>query len=297
MNNLNIFKEFVSSLRRDNNDAVINAIIEGIDVLTESVTRDIGYLYQYLKADPVSILPYDYPFMLSDWLDDYDIELPSEITDWDDSEKVEWLQTNNPKAFKQFGNYLLNSRTVADDGHTKISFDTRPKLMRNAWFIHFTDDASSIWREGFTHGTQDMSYLGLTTQRSMKSKSSYPKWAFAYDVNDFARYYRSGRYDGPKYGSEAVVFQASGVKADHYGDEEPQVIFDIDTAKNIIAIEKWDNEKYGDVWAVMNKDSKTPIFQAQGDEWKEFERCVKWIISNYGQYKNAVDIHKNTKRN
>lgn len=290
-----MMESFIESLRRDDNKSTIDAILEGFSALTESVTSDISYLFKYLKADPATILPHDYPFLLDEWLEYNDINLPQEINSFEDYEKVEWLVNNDPVTYKKFGEYLLNHRIPSDEGHTKVSFATDPELLRNAWLIHFTDEPGSIWQHGFMYGTDDISQLGLTTARSHNSKSKYATWAFAYDVNDFKRYYKSR--GTPKYGDQAVVFQATGLKINHYGDEEPQVIFDIKTAHNIITIDSWENEKHGTVWAVMNKESKVPIFQAQDDDWKEFERCVYWIVNNYAQYKNAIDIHKTTQKN
>ena len=96
-----------------------------------------------------------------------------------------------------------------------------PKVLRNAWLVHFTNDADAIERKGFRHGIDDPMRVGLTTHFSKAAKAQ-PGYTFAFRPEDVNRYaWNRGR---PKYGKEAVVFRADAVLAHHTSDEEDQAI-------------------------------------------------------------------------
>lgn len=94
-------------------------------------------------------------------------------------------------------------------------------LPPSTWLIHFTDHASNIVAKGFQYGTHkhDIDRLGLTTWFSSDTKRN-GVFDFAFDVED-----PEARH-GHKYGEQAVMFQAAGIKVYHTGDKEHQVIFD-----------------------------------------------------------------------
>lgn len=117
-----------------------------------------------------------------------------------------------------------------------------------------------------------MEKLGLTCHLSEFEKK-YGGYNFAYTLSDFPKYAKkSGGY---KYGSEAVVFNASGIKVWHYGDEEPQVIFYGNTAKNIIPITSGENTEF----AIYSKDNKILY------ENDDLKNVVYWLIKNFNQYR------------
>ena len=74
-----------------------------------------------------------------------------------------------------------------------------------------------------------------------------------------------------------VLFRASGVKMWHYSDEEPQVIFYGNTAKNIIPITKGENYAY----AIKSKDKI--LYESD-----ELEKVVDWVVDNYDQYRKKL---------
>lgn len=149
------------------------------------------------------------------------------------------------------------------------------QIVKNQWLIHFTDSASDVASSGFQFGMPEPWALGLTTHLNESAKES-GGYNFAYLLRDYNKYGSSrGRW---KYGKEAVVFRASGVEVYHYGDNEPQVIFDGSTAKDIIPI--WHNEEG---WTVSNK-STGGAFHASDD----LDNVVQWLVNNYNQYKNVL---------
>jgi hypothetical protein len=287
MNNIDLFKNFINKFKKFN-PSLVESILSGFSTIYESFTPEIGYLKDYLKADPLSIAAHDYSYAIDDWLESNDITIPDEVATKESYEKVEWLENNNPEAFKEFGDYVFN-KYAHNEGHSKAQFDSDPKIVKNEWLIHFTDDPYNIWKKGFTYGTDDMERLGLSTGFTKESKKG-GKFAFAFRVKDYERYYTGDRGRKFKYGKGAVVFQASGVLVFHYGDEEPQVIFDTSTAHNIMTIEIDDeNGPY------VNGKKGQLLFRSNNPELNEqerFEACVDWIVNNFDQYRKAHSINK-----
>ena len=108
-----------------------------------------------------------------------------------------------------------------------------PKVLRNTWLVHFTNDADAIERKGFRHGIDDPMRVGLTTHFGKAAKAQ-PGYTFAFRPEDVNRYaWKMGR---PKYGKEAVVFRADAVLAYHTSDEEDQAIGWGPEAKDIRAV-------------------------------------------------------------
>jgi len=283
---------------------VIRGHLNEVQILKEYVTRDIVYLKDYFKmpdSKKIEYLPQDYPYFFRDFLVETDtyFEEPTEkqrsrSTDVsgedidmfeDDVDLLDWLYKNNKELYIEYGEYLLekiknNELPIPDADYPAWSFfDNSPELIKNQWLIHFTKDAYGIAENGFKYGVDNMSKLGLTTHLSEFDKK-YGGYNFAYTLGDFERYGRSGwgrsKY---KYGGEPVVFNASGIKVWHYGDEEPQVIFYGNTAKNIIPIKF----NYDDEFYVQSKKGRL-LYKN-----KELPKVVDWIKNNYQQYrKNFV---------
>ena len=280
--------------------ATISEYLNKGQILKEYVTRDIVYLKDYFKmpdSTKIEYLPHEHPYFFRDFLEETGTDFeepPSQYTDVDDEdvftfeddmELISWVEKNNKELFTEFGEYLFNkiknnTLPIPDEDYPAWSFfDGTPELIKNQWLIHFTKDAYGIAENGFKYGVDDMSKLGLTTRLSEFDKK-YGGYNFAYTLGDFERYARSGSYGNKyKYGGEAVVFNASGIKVWHYGDIEPQVIFYGNTAKNIIPIRfNYDDEFYvqSKKGRVLYKNEKLP-------------KVVDWIKNNYQQYrKNFV---------
>lgn len=283
----------------------IRRIIEE-SFLNEFITKDEVYLKDYFSM-PENVrkeyLPHEYYYLFDDFLAETGIDftrpketVQSNYADEDteevdmfdnDAELMNWLEGNNREVYDAFANYLYdkiinNNLPIPDSEYPAWSyFDDNPKVVKNQWLIHFTNDADGIAREGFKYGVDDMTKLGLTTHLSDFEKK-YGGYNFAYLLKDFMRYgkgdWRSNRR-GFKYGSEAVLFRASGIELWHHGDQEPQVIFYGKTATNIIPITN--GEQYN--WAVRNNKNGRIFFESD-----DLENVVKWIVKNYDQYRKYL---------
>lgn len=288
-------KEFISITIKD--------YLKEHTFLNEYITNDEIYLRDYLsmpKASKMEYLPYDYFYFFNDFLDETDYEFnppketkpsdyfdgPEEEVDMfdDNSELISWLEQNDRYTYDAFAEYLynkINNNTlpINDSEYPAWSyFDDNPTLVKNQWLIHFTDNADDIAKEGFKFGVDDMTKLGLTTHLGEFDKK-YGGYNFAYLIHDFSRYAKGNYYRGKyKYGKEAVVFNASGIKVWHYGDEEPQVIFFGNTARNIIPITRGENSDY----AIYGKNGSV-LFEND-----DLERVVYWLTDNYEQYRKSI---------
>lgn len=159
------------------------------------------------------------------------------------------------------------------------------KDIHNGWLIHFSDNADSISDSGFVFGTDEfnsLSYSGCRTGNKFGQG-----YNFAYDVNDFEKYYQSSRSSAPKYGEGAVLFRASGIKVWHYGDEEYQVIFNGKTVNSVVYIRYNDADSDYD-WCIKN--NRTGRIIVQDDS---LAKLVKWYINNESQYQTPVNGKKN----
>ena len=269
------------------------------DLLLEYLHNDTVYLKQYFSTNDqqkINSLPHEYPHYFNDFVIEMDVDI-----DWDfprndvynedlpDYEKIEWLEKNHPDIIKQFGEYLFrkignHEMDIPDSEFPAWSyFDSDPEVIKNQWLIHFTNDANAIAREGFRYGVDDMTRLGLTTSLGEFDKK-YGGYNFAYLLKDYNRYGISiGSYANRyKYGKEAVIFNASGIKLWHHGDSEPQVIFYGKTAKNIIPIIT--DSDTGD-WACFSLRDGKKLYSNE-----RLDRVVNWIVKNYRQYSKHLHI-------
>lgn len=279
---------------------VIREYLNEEETLNEYITNDEINLRDYLsmpKSQKISYLPSEYPYFFNDFLDETDYEFnppketklsdysdePDEEVDMFDNEYdlVEWLDRNDKKTYNAFAEYLYekiknSTLPIPDSEYPAWSyFDDTPKIIKNQWLIHFTNDANDVAIEGFKYGVDDMTKLALTTHLGEFEKK-YGGYNFAYLISDFSKYAK--KRNGYKYGKEAVVFNASGIKVWHYGDEEPQVIFYGNTAKNIIPITRGENADY----AIYGK--KDRILYENDD----LKKVVYWLTKNYPQYRKAI---------
>ena len=125
-----------------------------------------------------------------------------------------------------------------------------------------------------------MDKLGLTTNLSDFDKK-YGGYNFAYLLKDFDRYgVSSGSYANRyKYGSDAVVFNASGIKLWHHGDQEPQVIFYGKTAQNIIPI----THNEDGLWSIYSIRDSRMLYANE-----RLSNVVQWLVKHYAQYRKIL---------
>lgn len=149
------------------------------------------------------------------WKDELEF-LKSEDEDIEDTydARKEWAKTQE--------------REAIDDGDPSMHFSDAELIEPDSFLVHFTDsDPMDIVNQGFKG--RDVWIIGLTTHYKPHAFSG--DLALAYLPDDIA----SNRYVGfGKYGKNAVLFRVKqGARAYHWGDEENQVIFDVDDAYDL----------------------------------------------------------------
>jgi len=246
------------------------------------ISNPIIWLKDYLTMSDADegreLAGYDINYF-TNWLRDYgSIDMSDEQLDMlneEDFYDIDSLHLSND-VFEEFFESASSKLTAYADAPSFL-FMNFESIIRNQWLIHFTDNAFSVSVEGFTSGIQDMQNLGLTVHlpSAVKQVGGYN---FAYDIDDFERYGRSA--DGWKYGSEIVMFRASGIKVHHFGDEEPQVIFWGSSANSFVPITENDYGK----WQVGERGGTgEPVFESDN-----IERVVGWVENNYSQYRRVL---------
>jgi len=251
------------------------------NLIKEFIGNDMVYLRQYLSMsdeDKIHYLPHEYSYSFEEFLQEKDYESPVEGEPY---EIMDELESNYPDIYKEFGAWLFDKikthdLDIPDAEYPAWSFFEKPSLVKNQWLIHFTQDANGIASEGFTQGVDDMNKLGLTTHLEDFEKQ-YGGYNFAYTLDDYERYAKVNSTTF-KYGEEAVIFRGSGIKTWHYADQEPQVIFYGNTAKDIIPI----SESYGEFY-VSNTKTGRELFKSEN-----FNSVVDWVVKNYVQYRKKM---------
>lgn len=255
-------------------------------LLKEYLSQDMVSLKRYFtmsNEERKEYLPSNYCYLFDNFLNDNGIDFQYDDENQHICDVVYSLENEEPKLYQQFKEWLYkgvekHNLPINDSEYPTWSFfGDAPQLIKNQWLIHFTDDAESIKEDGFKFGVNEMDKLGLTTHLSDFDKK-YGGYNFAYTLNDYLRYAKANSRTF-KYGTQAVLFNASGIKLWHYADEEPQVIFYGNTAKNIIPITEGENAKYG----VFNTRRNYVIYEND-----DFDKVVDWVIKNYVQYKNHL---------
>jgi|688.fasta_scaffold14447_6 hypothetical protein len=261
--------------------------------IKEYITSDMIYVRDYFTMSPekkMEYLPEEYYYMFNDYISDtdtdfeypkvYDEEDGEDYDRFEDSHSlIEWLKTNNRKVYDAFAKYLYdkiryNEMSIPSQDYPAWTyFDDSVKLIKNQWLIHFTDDAEGIESSGFKYGVNDITKLGLTLHLGDFEKK-YGGYNFAFTLNKFLKS-QLKRSDEFKYGKEAVLFRASGIEAWHIGDEEYQVLFYGNTAKNIVAV----TEGYEKRWGIRGKSGRI-LFEDD-----DLDVVVKWFVKNYNQYR------------
>ena len=262
------------------------------EIINEYVTREGVWLIDYFRQsedDKKKSLPYMYYYEFDEFLKDVGSDFgsnhPDELEHIMYGANWEEFKTNNSELYDQYKDWLY--KKIEDHTMDSITdaeypawtmFDDSPELVKRQWLVHFTDDADGIADDGFTKGVSEIDKLGLTTQIGEFDKQ-FGGYNFSYKLEDYERY--SSNRNGYKYGSEVVIFNGSGVRLWHFGDEEPQVIFWGNTAKNIIPITSGDEME----WAVYDVKTSRSLYESD-----QLSDVVDWVVKNYKQYHRR--LHK-----
>lgn len=219
-----------------------------------------------------------------------------DVKDYLNEHGIETKQVANPKQFfielsKKNPNIFDRLISLIESPFNNFNLDktqfpswyylSNAELIKNQWLIHFTNDAEGIINQGFK-GIRDISTLGLT-KRINKNQRENDGYNFAYTIDDFDEFgktshsYRDMRY---KYGKNAILFKASGIKIWHKTDVEPQVIFRGNRTSNKIPITLG---SISNLYEVKNKKTGDVLYKTP-----EMMEAVKWIINNFDTYRKVL---------
>lgn len=197
-----------------------------------------------------------------------------------------------PELVKSFQKYIVDEAIPAlmHNDPTEVptwaymDLNQNKLLERETWLIHFSNNANTVAREGFTIGVDQMDRLGLTTYfNNDGADKSYGGYNFAFKATD-----PRGYLGGEKYGRHMLMFQNSGVEAWHHGDEENQVMFkgeDVDP-RGIILI-----ENDGGDWVVKPHPLSKYVSPRDEDglvRFEDMEKVVAWVQQNLAQYRKVI---------
>ena len=255
------------------------ALVKNADI------RDVTSLKRYLKNKPFHI--YDHAHEFDSYSNKHQIMEKANVeesswnkameeSDWDEledlSDKLSKAMSEKDQEDFIYHLHQQDSAEAPSWAHMDLESFVLPG---NTWLVHFSDDADSIKQEGFTYGVDQMDKLGLTTYfgKSAKEHGGY-NFAFLADSRD-----ASSAANGGKYGSDAVLFRATGLKVYHHGDQETQIIFyGKDVNPNDIVL----LSKDGGDWQVVGGE-RGFVFESEN-----FSDIVNWVEKNYSQYAKVL---------
>ena len=259
---------------------------EHIDTLFEAYDQELAYLARALQPsdeDKQREAAHEMAHDLDRWIDQLDEPLEgftvSEDEPW---ESVNELESKYPEAFKEFGEWALDRMERSNSSEVppwmNMGFE---KIVRNDWLIHFSDEAHSVHSQGFTRGVETHDYNRLSLSTHFSKKRGGFNFAYPTDIN-VDRYARGGRswsHNEYKYGKDAVMFQANGVRVHHYGDEEPQVIYVGKSAHNLVYLQNVEG-----TWCV-GESFGTDRYLYKSEK---LDDVIEWVKANYDQYHKSL---------
>lgn len=245
-------------------------------------TRNNVYLKKYMQNPEVDY--YQFWWKFEEWMeeneydfDEEDIEATRKVFDEDDPESLEQMPEAVKKSFIEWCKtegieYLL--RHDPSEAPTWAHASYNRFVPNQTWLIHFSDNAESIWKEGFKNGVDQIDKLGLTTYGGDFNRGP-EGYAFAFIANSRDASFAASQ---GKYGRHAVLFQHGGVSIQHHGDEEEQIVFqgsDVDPRGMVLLV-----KEYGD-WVVQGRNHRQFF---RGD----YPTVLKWVAQNHRQYARVL---------
>jgi hypothetical protein len=176
----------------------------------------------------------------------------------------------------------------SDERNLGIPDEPDPGRVVNGWLVHNSDNAESIYNEGFIVGNP-IGYLAY----GKRGETEDDKYGFAYRIEDAPAPGENTTLPGLKYtfngAGSSIVFMGTGNVVDHYGDREKQVIFDINEPTGCFLV-KFDGQasplgtSYCEpYWSVYGKNPDRPLVTG-----KTYRECLNWIQENGWQYRNQI---------
>lgn len=161
-------------------------------------------------------------------------------------------------------------------------------VFKNGWVLHYTNNPIAVITQGFMGLVGDKDDIWRTYGRHSLREIG-KGYCFAFDANDENNFSYG-------YGTYALMFRASGIKAYNCVDEEPQVIFKAENANlkecfiltfSADAELGYDGEgepetSYRNMTInVINPYTKKTVFSTP-----DMKRAIEWVKTNYRQYKD-----------
>lgn len=254
-----------------------------IETINETYSNENSILRDYMRDNDVDIYNSDVNWAYVNWLKN---NYPDEIAEFnsDDIFDTDEFNKKYPEILKEFIESIKKNKNeeyssaVSHSGYTKAHMSLRNNqvLPRNTWLIHFSNNVDDIVKEGFKFGAEDISNLALTTQFADSVRKKYPGYNFAFALQDSSDWNYAA--ESLNYGEDAVMFQSSGIRMDHYGDDEVQTVFYGPNVKEFVYLGTGENTE----WCVMTNTGK----EIYGND--DFKKVVYWVVNNYQQYKNKI---------
>lgn len=223
--------------------------------------KEEEYLYGMEEGD-YSKIPEKMLIDFGKWIDKYALS-EEDIRDWRNAkEKYINIEDYPPSYFMNYEGFV-----------------------KNDWLVHFSDDDNidQIAKEGFKFGTKlgDMKGLALSTWKIMDEKDLMDSdgYVFSYELNNFDTNLFSK-------GDSFVIFQGSGIKVYHNGDNEFQVICMKDSVKNFIPVH-WNDE--AGRYEIKDKDTNRLYWKSEEQYINDvMEDLNDWISNNIRQYGRRI---------
>lgn len=258
----------------------------------EEKQEDLIWHGWYKLSDWVNnILNNDYDYFEELGLTSADLNELCQSVEYEDDTVVDEIISGRFQAIKEpFAKYLEGAYQYNTyDSPAWLHMDY-PKMVKNEWLIHFSNNATWIADKGFKHGTNDFNRLAYSIAGETEGKTEGYDFAYTLVGAQHYAFISSGAWGRvPKYGKEAVIFRASGVKLWHHGDQEEQVIFWGPSAKDIMYLEF--NEETSEWFIRSTKDYDNILYKNE-----DIDEVINWIIHNYDQYRKHI-ISKRTNNN
>jgi hypothetical protein len=195
------------------------------------------FMVKYLNTkEPI---PFHFQFLLSDWVDEEDVQGVDEDTSVEDLKPkllrqfAAWLKGSDGE--RAIGKAMRNEPEMVPD---YIVMQGARRLPAGSWCLHYTRrDPFSSFEYGARLGTP-LWYTGGGNQRAARAAcpGNLSERGGIFDVVfGFAFSARQGRFSG--YGDNAVLFRSDvAIECYHAGDEYDQVVFPICSEYDAIPI-------------------------------------------------------------
>lgn len=264
------------------------------------VNQQVSAIKQYLtrpewqKGEELAEVRYDeFGYFLKLNHPDLYAELEDDLEDRDYFPRV--AKHISREIWDEFYSWGCSNITEQDEHDPATLLLEFKRIIRDQWLVHFSHHADKIVHEGFQRGVGSVSQLALTTWVEDEDKDS-PGYTFAFTPEQVDES-PLGQKTQWSYGTEAVLFRASGVEVWHRGDHQTQTIVDGPSAHNFVRIvrtgqlpREQDMTRY-----FMNEepgpDQVVSVLSCRGKilvRTKTLTQAIQWVMAHEQQYRGQL---------